>query len=155
IQSPRSAKTSRRTHEVAYLSECDSVAQDPRKNGNYQFRVVEGARVMPRRTAGFVPSDRKHRASGQAIVTIEGNDHNLSRWRTAASRVEYDRLVGEWIANGRRRPDRSSAADLTVVELLAAYWQHAEAYYRKPSGDCSRRPATIEVAPRASAALRL
>ncbi len=73
---------------------------------------------MPRST-DFVPKYRRHKASGKAVVTIAGRDHYLGAWRSQASRHEYDRLVGEWLA--KRRPTRSltSASDLTVVELCA------------------------------------
>ena len=40
------------------------------------------------------PSYRKHKATGQAIVTIDGKDYYLGPWKTRASKVEYDRLVG-------------------------------------------------------------
>jgi hypothetical protein len=52
---------------------------------------------MPRLTAA-TPKYRQHRASGQAIVTIAGKDHCLGPWKTKASKIEYDRLVGEWLA---------------------------------------------------------
>ena len=48
------------------------------------------------------PAYRKHRRSGQAIVTLSGQDHYLGPHGTKASKSEYDRLVGEWLANGRR-----------------------------------------------------
>ena len=73
---------------------------------------------MPRLT-NSVPKYRQHRASGQAVVTIGGRDHYLGPWKSRASRCEYDRLIGEWIANGRRLEDRAS--DKTVVELAVAF----------------------------------
>lgn len=82
---------------------------------------------MPRLTSSN-PKYRKHRASGQALVTLNGKDHYLGPHGTAASRNEYDRLIGEWLANGRRL--KAGAADLAVVELIAAYWKHAKDYYR-------------------------
>ena len=45
-----------------------------------------------------VPKYRLHRASGQAVVTIQGRDFYLGPWKSKASRVEYDRLIGEWLA---------------------------------------------------------
>ena len=47
---------------------------------------------MPRLTKS-VPKYRKHRASGQAVVTLSGVDHYLGPRGTKASRIEYDRLV--------------------------------------------------------------
>ena len=42
------------------------------------------------------PKYRKHRASGQAVVTIDGRDHYLGPYGTKASHNEFDRLIGEW-----------------------------------------------------------
>lgn len=78
------------------------------------------------------PKYRKHRASGQAI---EGRDHYLGPHGTAASRREYDRVVAEWLANGRRAV-LDPAEDLAVVELIARYWQFAQGYH-KPDPGCS------------------
>jgi integrase len=83
---------------------------------------------MPR-LSNSVPKYRKHRASGQAIVTLSGTDHYLGPHITRASRVEYDRLIGEWLASGRSPSFGTASAQLTVVELLAAYVQHARKYY--------------------------
>lgn len=74
------------------------------------------------------PSYRLHRPTGQAVVTIDGKDRYLGRHGTAASRAEYDRLVAEWLANGRRLP---AARGLSVNELVVAYFRHAESYYVK------------------------
>jgi len=47
---------------------------------------------MPRLT-NSTPKYRKHWASGQAIVTLDGRDFYLGPHGTRASRREYDRLV--------------------------------------------------------------
>ena len=60
------------------------------------------------------PAYRKHRASGQAIVTIDGQDIYLGPFGTQASRNEYDRIIGEWLANGRRLSTKEVASDLAV-----------------------------------------
>jgi integrase len=81
------------------------------------------------------PKYRKHRASGQAIVTINGRDHYLGPWNAKASREQYDRLVAEWLANGRRPLSAAqSISDLTVGELIDRFTTHAEGYYRRPDG---------------------
>jgi integrase len=74
------------------------------------------------------PKYRRHRASGQAIITINGRDIYLGRHGTAVSRREYDRVVAEWLANGRRTPF-DAAQGTSVVELIAAYWLRAQSYY--------------------------
>jgi hypothetical protein len=82
---------------------------------------------MPKR----VPSYRLHKPSGQAVVTLCSRDFYLGPWQSRASKQEYDRLTGEWMANGRRLPAPDEPAELTMVELLAAYLAHAKTYYVK------------------------
>jgi integrase len=77
------------------------------------------------------PKYCKHRASGQAVVTIEGQDIYLGPHGTAASKREYDRIIAEWLANGRRASS-SNSPDLSLVEVIAAYWRHCETYYARP-----------------------
>jgi hypothetical protein len=59
-----------------------------------------------------VPSYRHHRPSGLAVVTLNGRDRYLGIWNTEASRQEYERLIGEWLANGRRLPNQDVKDDL-------------------------------------------
>ena len=74
------------------------------------------------------PKYCRHRASGQAIVTLNGRDVYLGPYRIAASRRGYDRVIAEWLANCRVRPV-DLATDLSVIELIAAYWRHGKTYY--------------------------
>jgi hypothetical protein len=76
-----------------------------------------------------VPSYRHHKPTGQAVVTLSGQDLYLGKWNTKASRDAYDRLIGEWMANGRSLPQK--AENLTVAELALRYRRFAESYYRK------------------------
>src|SRR6516162_9496484 len=76
---------------------------------------------MPRTRPDFHPRYRKHKATGQAVVTLNGKDHYLGRYGTAASKAESDRLIGEWLASGRQLPQPNG---ITVVELCRAY-RHA------------------------------
>ena len=68
-----------------------------------------------------VPIYRKHKPSGQAIVTLPDGrggrrDIYLGKHGSAASRREYLRVIGEWETLGRRLPvgPDSAPADLTV-----------------------------------------
>lgn len=89
---------------------------------------------MPKFSDRFLPPTpkyRRHRASGQAVVTLYGRDFYLGPHGTKASRVEYDRLISEWLAAGRPLQMPSVQSDITVVELAAAYRKYAKAYYVK------------------------
>jgi len=77
------------------------------------------------------PSYRRHKPTGRAVVTLNGRDFYLGKWDTKASRQEYDRLIGDWLARGRRLPDAEEQQQFTVAELCAAYWRYAKGYYRK------------------------
>lgn len=86
-----------------------------------------------------IPSYCRHKASGQAVVRIDGKDEYLGPYGTPASYEEYHRLLAERFPKGptsAESPFGSSGActivgDLVVVELVAAYWMHAKAYYVK------------------------
>lgn len=86
---------------------------------------------MPHLTKS-VPAYRKHKASGQAFVELNGRRHYLGPYGTKASKLEYDRFIGEWLVNGRKPAETAEATDaFTVVELCARYWKYASVYYRK------------------------
>jgi integrase len=77
------------------------------------------------------PKYRHHRASGQAIVTIAGRGFYLGPYGTKASRIEYDRLIGEWLAAGRPSHHSVTQSDMSVAELLAQYLRFAKEHYVK------------------------
>jgi hypothetical protein len=58
-----------------------------------------------------------------------------NRKPSAAAQEAYDRLIAEWLANGRRLPDPEGAKpSLTVNDLILAFWHWAETYYRRDDG---------------------
>jgi hypothetical protein len=81
-----------------------------------------------------VPTYRLHKQSGQAVVTLAAGsgrrrDVLLGTHGTAESRQEYTRVLSEWEANGRHLPQPAASSDITVNELILAYWKHAKRYY--------------------------
>jgi integrase len=95
-----------------------------------------------------VPRYRKHRASGQAVVTLSGRDHYLGPYGTKASKAAYDRAIAEWLARGRRSSGdaHEGRPEITCVELIAGYVRHARAYYRKNGQPTSEVHAILSVA---------
>jgi len=93
-------------------------------------------------SSNHVPKYRKHRASGQAIVTIRGRDHYLGPHGTKASKVEYDRLIAEFLANGRQAL-HVTPHELSIVELAARYVEYAKSYYRKNDGTLTTTSGSI------------
>jgi len=82
---------------------------------------------------GSLPSYRRH-ASGQARVTLKMADGTfrdvlLGMYGSEESRAEYGRVITEWLESGGASIETSN--DLTINEMLARYWLHAERYYVK------------------------
>jgi integrase len=75
-----------------------------------------------------LPKYSKHKASGQAVVTLNGQDFYLGPYGSKASRLEYDRLTSEWLAAGRMVP---AVEELIVGELLVRYLEFADKHYQK------------------------
>ena len=84
------------------------------------------------------PSYCLHKATGQAVVRIDGKDCYLGKYGTPQSRDAYDRLIAEWLAGGRRLPTAKAGDGLTINELLLAYWRWAEKTYRDGDGKPTR-----------------
>jgi integrase len=100
---------------------------------------------MPR-LSDSLPKYRKHKHSGQAVVTLNGRDYYLGKHGTKASRELYDRLTGEWLQGGRQFQPTAGQA-ISVAELCLRYLRHAETYYvknGKPTGTVQSFKATIK-----------
>ncbi len=83
-----------------------------------------------------IPKYRLHKGSGQALVQINRDRIYLGTYGSEESKEKYERLVSEWLSNGRPRVSRPTAdphakTDLTMNELILAYWHFAESYYSK------------------------
>lgn len=76
-----------------------------------------------------IPSYRRHKPTGQAVVTVHERDIYLGKFNSAASRAEYNRIIAEWTAGNGTLP-KQRANDLTIVELVAAFMRHAKGYHR-------------------------
>ena len=88
-----------------------------------------------------LPAYRRHKGSGQAIVTLGGRDFYLGPYGSAGSRAEYARLTNEWLASGGLRVADPSEA-LTVMQLLVAFGKHAQTYYVDADGKPTSELAT-------------
>ncbi|MDA7928496.1 site-specific integrase [Mariniblastus sp.] len=83
---------------------------------------------MPSKITPRIPTYRLHKASGQAVVTINGRDHYLGKWNTASGKAKYDRVIAEFLANGRQLRNED---EKTVEYVINAYLAFAQHYYRK------------------------
>jgi integrase len=103
---------------------------------------------MPRKPG--IPTYR--RKGNRAVVTLvvagDRRDFSLGTYGTAESKAEYARIVNEWQESHGRVAD-GIKSELTVNELILAFWRHVETHYRHPDGTqtsevenfkCSLRP---------------
>lgn len=98
-------------------------------------------------TSKSVPSYRRQRrANGKddAFVELGGVRHYLGSHGSKESRERYGTLITEWESNGARPLPGST---ITVSELIAAFWQFAQEYYRK-DGEPTVQIAKIRTAVR-------
>jgi len=81
------------------------------------------------------PKHRRQRRKGcadAAFVELSGRKRYLGIYGSPGSKERYSRLLAEWAAHGRQLP--VSPDEITVVELAARFWRHAQTFYRKPDG---------------------
>lgn len=84
-----------------------------------------------------LPSYRLHKPSGQAVVTLNAKDFYLGPWQSPESAAAYDKLIAEWVTNGRQLPTVVACGALSVAELLVAYLTFAKDYY-----SCDGKPTS-------------
>ena len=91
---------------------------------------------MPRLVTS-IPKYRKHKGSGQAMVTVNGRDHYLGPHGTKAIKLEYDRIINQWIVSSRN-PNLGLTSkqfgESTLSDLMNSYRKWAVKYYRHPDG---------------------
>ena len=97
---------------------------------------------MPRRPKR-IPKYRLHKPTGLAVVRLSGRDIYLGKHGSPSSHRRYEQAVSEWLANNRQAAGPAGPPevpkDVCVNELILAYLEHAEPYYRKkgmPTGEC-------------------
>jgi integrase len=94
-----------------------------------------------------VPGYRLHKPSGQAVVTLNGQDHYLGKFETQASRDAYNQLIVTWLSHGRSLPLEEQRANVVcVAHVCDVFLKWAKRTYRNPQGELSREVANIELA---------
>lgn len=84
----------------------------------------------------ILPPLKLHKATGQGYVLADGARHYLGRFDAPATKAKYDRMMVEYLANGRRFAVEST--DLRVAELCNFFRKHVDAYYLDPDGKPSK-----------------
>ena len=84
-----------------------------------------------------VPTYRRH-ANGQAVVSVYRADGSRTeillpgKFGSAESKQEYERVLAQLRANNGSLPQAKHATDITIVELVERFMEHARGYYVDP-----------------------
>ncbi len=86
-----------------------------------------------------VPKYRKKKVNGSkntyAVVCINGREHALGPYNSRASKAEYDRLIGQYIASGRSAGfGRHEHEVMTLRQLVIEYGKWAKEHYVRADG---------------------
>jgi integrase len=68
----------------------------------------------------LAPTYRKHKASGQAVVTLNGRDVYLGQFESPESYIRYEQVVADWLTRGRQLP--VAGGELLMKEVVLGYW---------------------------------
>lgn len=82
-----------------------------------------------------IPEYRVHKASGQAYVNAWGRRVYFGRDGLPDTTQKYHAFIAEFIAHGGQQPVEPE--QITVKELIARFWLHAEQYYIDADGNPS------------------
>lgn len=92
-----------------------------------------------------------HKASGQACVHWQNKRHYLGVYGSREASEAYARFlttINELAEGEEAAPEPPKVGWITVVELCAAYWMHAQGYYTaagQPSGHARKLKRRIDI----------
>ena len=89
-----------------------------------------------------IPQLCAHKATGQSFIRIDGRAIYFGKTGLPETAEKYYQFIAEWMASGC--PSPTEPEHITVREVCAQFWGHAESYYVKADGsptseiDCYR-----------------
>ncbi len=94
-----------------------------------------------------VPKYGLHKKSGLARVIVDGQSIYLGKHNSCESHEKYARIIAELASNGSALAlPATPPNDLTVNELLVAYFRYVKSYYVDPDGNPTKEISCIRYA---------
>ena len=91
----------------------------------------------PPRKPRRIPKLCHHKATDNGYVVLLNDKATcLGKFGRPETVEKYHQVIAEWTTNGRQMVREPN--DITIKEVIARFWLHAETYYVKPDG----RPTT-------------
>jgi len=78
-----------------------------------------------------LPKYRHHKASGQALVLINGRRIYLGTYNSPESQERYNRYIAQLVAPGLTVDESQPEQALTINALILRYYRYAQTYYVK------------------------
>lgn len=79
-----------------------------------------------------IPKLRHHKATDQGYIVLNRKVIYLGKYGLPETTEKYHQAMAEWLACGQQLP--ADPNQLSIKELIARYWVHAQKYYRKANG---------------------
>ncbi len=86
------------------------------------------------RPKNTTPTYKHHKSTGLARCWVNGRWVTLGKYGSPESKVEFARIVAELDASPAAAMIVKPTADVTIDQMLVAYWRHVELHYRTPDG---------------------
>ena len=89
--------------------------------GGHGFSVTGSVNYMGR--PNHIPKHCEHKPTGRGFVRLDGKQVYTGRWGTQEAARRYERLVGEWMLNGRREavPEAEAGSLLGLFDEWASH----------------------------------
>ncbi len=97
---------------------------------------------MDAKKSARIPKLSAHKATGQSFIRIDGRAIYFGRTGLPETTQKYHQFIAEWMASGCQ--SQTEPEHITISEVCARFWVHAEGYYVKADGtltseiDCYR-----------------
>lgn len=87
------------------------------------------------RPKNTTPVYKLHSSTGLARCWVNGKWVTLGKYGSPESKAEFARIVAELAASPAvELTVEANAKDITIDQMLVAYWRHVEVHYRAPDG---------------------
>ncbi len=78
-----------------------------------------------------LPGYLLHKRSGQAVVVLNGKTIYLGKYKSKASREEYENVIADFIANGKKLPPTRTKSDCLIETLCYDYLDNQKKVHSK------------------------